>query len=485
MIVHCHYDMTETSSIHCFTRCLTRCFGVGRRTNATKSTAEPAQNGCMRTEDDKSKGNTVKTREPLPNGYNKQLLLGGEKSCCVPVIKSYSNESPYIYSQHSGGKMVLNEDTVNISEGHLPNINERADNEKSFSRIQNIDAKTEHDMELVSLSNCNDQTSLIIGDKSQILQKNNYKESSTIQSDSDKLSPYKIRIAVNNTDHTNALEKDISSKNAVNIISESNETKVCSRTNSYNDHSSCDLGSVEKTYSKPALLNEDCRIEEINMRKFPQNNLELSHHETPKITNDVSEGEHDILYFKNLLKQETSKLEQLLQKWEEVLLDHPHIHEEVCDEIRSLNGQTHLVISERFTQFKSLVEQSEKQALHQQLKDTKIITLSDLQGFWDMIYYQVQDVSTKFQRLDKIEQSGWNHEILHENDKKLAQKKVVKKTTDARKRGNTKSKIVANQSNGISDQEKARRIAARKRLAEARKKMAAQSQTQNGDIMQY
>jgi len=52
--------------------------------------------------------------------------------------------------------------------------------------------------------------------------------------------------------------------------------------------------------------------------------------------------------------------------------------------IRTTIGQAELLMAERFKQFAGLVQNSEYGT------GEKEITTSDLQGFWDMVYFQVR-----------------------------------------------------------------------------------------------
>ena len=67
-------------------------------------------------------------------------------------------------------------------------------------------------------------------------------------------------------------------------------------------------------------------------------------------------------------------------------------------------GQAKLVMSERFHQFSGLVDNCEFD------RGEKKTTTMDLRGFWEMIYYQVEDVNQKFEALEKQRQSNWIQE---------------------------------------------------------------------------
>lgn len=60
----------------------------------------------------------------------------------------------------------------------------------------------------------------------------------------------------------------------------------------------------------------------------------------------------------------------------------------VRDEIRTVIGQTKLVINERFSQFSKLIDRADGSG--DSSSDQLPVLLSDLQGFWDMIYFQVR-----------------------------------------------------------------------------------------------
>ena len=80
---------------------------------------------------------------------------------------------------------------------------------------------------------------------------------------------------------------------------------------------------------------------------------------------------------------EGSRLTDLCNCYEE-LLSSCEIPEEETG-VRTVIGQAHLLQRERFTQFAGLVNDFEKKT------GEKEITPTDLEGFWEMIYLQVND----------------------------------------------------------------------------------------------
>lgn len=64
-------------------------------------------------------------------------------------------------------------------------------------------------------------------------------------------------------------------------------------------------------------------------------------------------------------------------------------------------GQTNLFLNERFKQFAGLIDDCQLK------RGEKEIKVEDLAGFWDMIYYQVEDLRVKYDQLAKLEANGW------------------------------------------------------------------------------
>ncbi|KAL6089313.1 hypothetical protein STEG23_015693, partial [Scotinomys teguina] len=136
-----------------------------------------------------------------------------------------------------------------------------------------------------------------------------------------------------------------------------------------------------------------------------------------------SQPQHDVPYFRKILQSETDQLTSHCLEWERKLqLDVP---DDAKDLIRTAVGQTRLLIMERFKQFEGLVDNCEYK------RGEKETTCSDLDGFWDMVSFQVDDVNQKFNNLIKLEEAGWKN-----NDnpsKKVLRKKTVPSRTNKAK----------------------------------------------------
>ncbi|NWT00712.1 DLGP5 protein, partial [Mionectes macconnelli] len=116
-------------------------------------------------------------------------------------------------------------------------------------------------------------------------------------------------------------------------------------------------------------------------------------------SDDTGEQEHDVPYFRNILRTETERLLSQCLQWDGNLeLDIP---EDAKDLIHTTIGQTRLLMEERFKQFERLVDNCE---FKQGEKETRC---TDLDGFWDMINFQIEDVNKKFDNLKKLQDNEW------------------------------------------------------------------------------
>lgn len=156
----------------------------------------------------------------------------------------------------------------------------------------------------------------------------------------------------------------------------------------------------------------------------------------------------DIVYFRDLVNFETRRLEFLCEAWNNKFTEGRTPEEEtghilsvigkiilVSEFARFKNclvGQTRLLMKEKFKQFSELIEVAEK-SINEEIVNEKV-TLDDLQGFWDLISIQTEDMNNKFAILEKLELNNW-HPVqdtspagVTHTKKKL--RKAPNKTTD-------------------------------------------------------
>jgi len=137
------------------------------------------------------------------------------------------------------------------------------------------------------------------------------------------------------------------------------------------------------------------------------------------VDNTSTEQEHGIPYFRRLLVSETARITTICDEWEKKFEENMEkMSEDIQGEVRSVIGQGRLVMAERFGQFSGLVDNCEFK------RGEKETTCTDLMGFWEMIYFQVEDVEKKFGKLLKVEANNWMEVVPKPI---VAKKKVVKK----------------------------------------------------------
>nr|XP_012306427.1 disks large-associated protein 5 [Aotus nancymaae]XP_012306429.1 disks large-associated protein 5 [Aotus nancymaae] len=203
----------------------------------------------------------------------------------------------------------------------------------------------------------------------------------------------------------------------------------------------CPLGPLTVGHEEHVLNKNEATTKDSNDLPIK----EVSSLETNE--GQISQPYHDVPYFRNILQSETEKLTSHCLKWDRKLdLDIP---DDAKDLIRTTVGQTRLLMKERFEQFEGLINDCEYK---QGIKET---TCTDLDGFWDMVSFQIDDVIHKFNNLTKLEESGWqvDNNVNKNTNKNVFRKKVVSGIESKPKQDDTG------------------RIAARNRLAAIKKAM--------------
>lgn len=79
-------------------------------------------------------------------------------------------------------------------------------------------------------------------------------------------------------------------------------------------------------------------------------------------------------------------------------------------------GQTNLLISKKFVQFRGLIDKSKDEDAE------NAVTCEDLHGFWDMMHLQVDNLDKRFENLEKLRANNWE-EVVCEVKKKAVKKK--------------------------------------------------------------
>jgi hypothetical protein len=213
-----------------------------------------------------------------------------------------------------------------------------------------------------------------------------------------------------------------------------------------------------------------------------------------EILNLVDFNNRNVNYYRQLVETETHNLESVSVEW----LKHCNNNETVVDEdnktklncppddvqgeIRSSCGLARLLINERFTQFLELIDQCEKSTVNSEIKK---VLCSDLQGFWDMVDCQVEDVKSKFKNLQqlfdnnfvRVEVSGCEKEAQQLNSiKKKFIKPVFKSHKHHTPDTNSTPSIVKTELDKSSTKKSAKSTS-KSHFAEFRAKMSAKART--------
>ncbi|XP_058019005.1 disks large-associated protein 5 isoform X2 [Ahaetulla prasina] len=132
---------------------------------------------------------------------------------------------------------------------------------------------------------------------------------------------------------------------------------------------------------------------------------------------------HDVSYFRNILQSEKERLTLFCLEWDKTVeMDIP---EEAKDLVRTTIGQTRLLVAERFKQFEGLIDNCEFR------RGEKETTCTDLDGFWDMINFQVEDINKKFENLKELEVNGWQMVDDAEPHRPAKKKPILRRTAKA------------------------------------------------------
>lgn len=108
-------------------------------------------------------------------------------------------------------------------------------------------------------------------------------------------------------------------------------------------------------------------------------------------------------YFLNLTYKEEEKLNKLCTETTKDL-DAQHLPDEVSGKMRAAVGKATLLTNQKFKQFRDLCQNYMSPTSAEEEHPTK---LEDLQGFWEMVQIQIDDVYDMFAEIDLMRHNGW------------------------------------------------------------------------------
>ncbi|KAH8301326.1 hypothetical protein KR059_000139 [Drosophila kikkawai] len=170
-----------------------------------------------------------------------------------------------------------------------------------------------------------------------------------------------------------------------------------------------------------------------------RNSFYLQDGETPA---EVRRAIESVLYFRLQLEEELTRLEALCSDWEAYSKSNEERLQETGggDMINVTVGQTRLLTTKKMMQFKGLIDRCEAGAIcKNQLpndgsEDTKPVQPSDLEGWWDMLRLQSENVDKRFASLERWKANDWlDPDAVPEEARKPEQAKAKPKAKLSRK----------------------------------------------------
>ncbi|XP_015836693.2 uncharacterized protein vlc isoform X1 [Tribolium castaneum] len=185
-----------------------------------------------------------------------------------------------------------------------------------------------------------------------------------------------------------------------------------------------------------------------------------------KMTIKEETGEKDGHHFLKILQNETNRLLQLADKVE-MELSNTELSEEIIGKIHSASGKARLLVSQKMQQFKGLCTNNITQGENEAFPTTN----EDLQGFWDMVMLQVDQVDALFKEIELLKANNWQE---------------VKPSQPVNNVTNGKAKKIVNRvkaTSQASEEARKKREAQRKQMIEERRKaMKAQKPVESIEI---
>lgn len=109
------------------------------------------------------------------------------------------------------------------------------------------------------------------------------------------------------------------------------------------------------------------------------------------------------LYFRSQVNDESNRLLSMVTGWEDYKGQHINVLEsEYIDQIDVAIGQTRLLVTKKFNQFRTLVDQCEAC-----IEQAQPVLAEDLEGFWSMVYMQIENCDKRFNKLTMLKENDW------------------------------------------------------------------------------
>ncbi|KAI8037571.1 guanylate kinase-associated protein mars [Drosophila gunungcola] len=146
--------------------------------------------------------------------------------------------------------------------------------------------------------------------------------------------------------------------------------------------------------------------------KEKRNSFYLPDEESPL---EVRRAIESVLYFRLQLKNEVERLQALCVEWEAYSKENEARLQETggIDMINVTIGQTRLLTTKKMMQFSGLIDRCEQGATGKNRRsndgseETKPVQAEDLEGWWDMLRLQSENVDKRFDNLKRWKANDW------------------------------------------------------------------------------
>ncbi|XP_074032529.1 disks large-associated protein 2 isoform X2 [Leptinotarsa decemlineata] len=210
-------------------------------------------------------------------------------------------------------------------------------------------------------------------------------------------------------------------------------------------------GAMQKSVTVPTLLKKEANGEE----ECAGRKEETNGHVGEGVQGEAERNGH---YFLKILDTQTKRLLELASRVDSYIST-PNLSEEVIGKLRSAAGKARLLVSQKMQQFRGLCTNNINRSVGESFPTTN----EDLQGFWDMVMLQVDQVDAIFQEIEDLKANGWREPVAASPPVKTANGTASKPR-----------KVVARPSNkpssAASEEARKQREAQRRKMIEDRRK---------------
>lgn len=159
----------------------------------------------------------------------------------------------------------------------------------------------------------------------------------------------------------------------------------------------------------------DSTIQQQEKVSSPHVSPVASEPKSPQYSAEVRRTLEAVRYFRKQLQDEIDRLHKECDIWEEYKSENlEKLQTANCDDMIDVTiGQTRLLTSKKFMQFKGLIDRCEARATgigdvpNDGSEKTKDVSAEDLEGFWSMLGLQVDNLEKRFENLNRWKGNDW------------------------------------------------------------------------------